>query len=179
MTQSRSLLLCSLAVALIAQAGPGHAQPPAAPAAQTDMNMPDDLGAPLDGPAAAEPAGATLTVETPIQSIASSPQGRAVLEKNLPGMLERPEYMMFRSMSLSKLASMSHGRISRAKLDRIQLQLASVRVASTAPRPHSFFTRGGQAVGRATKAVYVRSGEAVERATRAVYHRVALVIASL
>jgi hypothetical protein len=159
-------MFCGLALAGAAFA-PALAQPAAAAAhagAQADMAMPDDLGAPLDGPKVVEPVGRTLSVQTSIAVIASNQQGRAVLERDLPGLCERPEFMMFKGMSPARLATLSRGQISQADLDKLQNDLVKVSYTGTFVRPHSIFTRSGQAVGRASKAVY---------------HRVALMIASL
>jgi hypothetical protein len=96
--------------------------------------------------------------------IASMPSGRAALDRDLPGLCERPEFMMFKGMSPAKLAGLSRGRISQADLDKLQGDLVKVSYTTTAARQHSLFTRSGQAVGRGAKAVY---------------HRVAVMIASL
>jgi hypothetical protein len=159
------------ALGMAAACGPALAQPPAPaasappPSAQADMAMPDDLGAPLAGaPVDAQPVGRTLSVQTSIAVIAATPQGRAALDRDLPGLCERPEFMMFKGMSPAKLATLSRGRISQSDIDKLQSDLVKVSYTGALPRPHSIFTRSGQAVGRASKAVY---------------HRVALVIASL
>ena len=118
------------------------------------MAMPDDLGAPLAGsPVEAPEVQRTLSVKTPIAVIASNPKGRAALDRDLPGLCERPEFMMFKSMSPAKLAVLSHGRISDADLDKLQSDLVKVSLSETL-RQHSLFTRGGQTVGRFSKAVY-------------------------
>ena len=128
------------------------------------MAMPDDLGAPLAG-APAEPVTPerTLSVRSPIAVIAGCAQGRAVLDRDLPGLRERPEFMMFKGMSPAKLASLSHGRISDADLGKLQADLVKVSLADT-PRRHSIFTESSQTVGRFSKAVY---------------HHVAVMIAAL
>jgi hypothetical protein len=156
--------LSVLALASLAAGPPAMAQT-SARAAPADMAMPDDLGAPLDGAAPdVQPAGRTLSVETSIAVIASSAKGRAALDRDLPGLVERPEFMMFKSMSPAKLAALSGGRISQSDLNRLQSDLVKVDYSGGALRQHSIFTRSGQAVGRMSKAVY---------------HRVALMIASL
>ena len=139
--------------------GPALAQPASGPhpepSTAADMAMPDDLGAPLaDAPVkTASPVERTLSVKTPIAVIASNAQGRTVLEHDLPGLCERPEFMMFKSMSPAKLATLSHGRISETDLNRLQTDLMKVSLTD-APRPHSLFTRSGRTVGRFSKAVY-------------------------
>ena len=124
--------------------------------APADMALPDDLGAPLPG-ATPEPAAApsrVLSVNTPIWMIASNAQGRAVLEQRLPGLCERPEFMMFKGMSLAKLAVLSRGRISLADLTQIEADLTKVSL-SDEPPPHShgLFPRS---VGRLSHSVYRR-----------------------
>ena len=123
-----------------------------------DMAMPDDMGAPL--PSSGQPvsrAGSPLSVDMPISVIASSPQGKAVLEQHLPGLCERPEYAMFKGMSLAKLADMSNGRISPRQVSSIQAELVRVD-GSTTPTFHrySIFTEGGRSVRLLSHAVYKR-----------------------
>ena len=155
----RSLASCLFGLVVAAlSCGPALAQPASGPqltsATTADMAMPDDLGAPLAGaPVDIAPVERTLSVKTSIAVIASSPQGRTVLEHDLPGLCERPEFMMFKSMSPAKLAALSRGRISETDLNRLQNDLMKVSLTET-PRPHSLFTRGGRTVGRFSKAVY-------------------------
>ncbi len=121
------------------------------------MAMPDDLGAPLAETERA-PAGRDkiLSVNTPIGVIASSPQGRAVLERRLPGLCERPEYMMFKSMSLAKLALLSHGRISTGKLDQLQADLIRVDLIDEPVHRHNPLTDSGRSIGRLSHSLYRR-----------------------
>ena len=84
--------------------------------------MPSDLGAPLPQPPA-DASARQLSIDMPIGSIAAKPDGRAVLDKDLPGLCERPEFTMFKSMSLKALAGMSGGKISTAKLNQVQADL--------------------------------------------------------
>ena len=145
-----------------------HPAPPAA----DDMTMPDDLGAPMSGSAApAEPAptpdapgpAQRLSVNTPIDVIASTPQGKAVLEHDLPGLCERPEYVMFRTMTPAKLALLSNGRISRSKLTRLQEHLVRVSVVTTAEPPrHNLLAKGGTQVRRFSHAIYRKVLSALE-----------------
>lgn len=161
----RTLAICSMALAVSGAYSAAWAQPAEAPA-QADMAMPDDLGAPLDGATVEVPAvERTLSVKSSIVAIAASAQGRAVLDKDLPGLRQRPEYMMFKTMSPAKLAALSRGRITEADLTKLQTDLMRVSYSGVPlTHTHSIFTRSGQAVGRVSKAVY---------------HRVALMIASL
>jgi hypothetical protein len=122
------------------------------------MEMPDDLGRPLDGVIPTrKPIGGVMTLDTPIADIAADPRGRAVLEKDLPGLCERPEFVMFKSMSLPQLATMSHGKLTQADLNEVRADLAVQKIALTAPRrTHNPLVAGGRAVGRVTHALYKR-----------------------
>ncbi len=64
-----------------------------------------------------------LSINTPISTIAASPAGKAVLEHDLPGLLERPEYGMFKNMSVKSLAGLSNGKITPATLNQVQRDL--------------------------------------------------------
>lgn len=145
---------------------PGQTSPPlAAGAVSVDMAMPDDLGAPLPGAAAPQKTNPrSLSINTPIVQIAGTVQGRAVLERDLPGLCERPEYVMFKGMSLTTLAGMSHGRIGPAKLDQVQADLIQVDMTGTAAAPVNPITQGRRSI---------------TRMSRSIYHRVAMVIAAL
>ena len=100
------------------------------------------LGAAVDNSAATRrPALASsnvtpvllLSIDTPIVQVAADPAGRAILERDLPGLLERPEYAMFKTMSLKKLAGLSGGKLTDTKLAKVQSDLAAVR-RGNAPR---------------------------------------------
>ncbi len=135
------------------------------------MAMPDDMGAPIVGslPAAGANPQTTpgqsqrLSVNTPIDVIAATPQGKAVLEHELPGLCERPEYVMFRTMSPAKLALLSNGRISRAKLVHLQEHLVRVSVAMRAEPPrHNLLAEGATRVKRLSQSAYHRVVDAIE-----------------
>ena len=159
---ARSVLVGALAAAGLGAAHPCLAQPAVSPQRPTsadgaDMAIPDDLGAPLPGSDQTAISAGRLSVDTPIETIASTPQGKAVLERRLPGLCERPEYMMFKGMSLSKLADMSHGRISRAKVAVIQADLVRVDASGAPPtRRYGLFTQGTRDVRLLSHAVYKR-----------------------
>ncbi len=135
-----------------------------------DMAMPDDMGAPIadNAPPSVAPSAVpdqtrTLSVNTPIAVIAASPQGKAALEHALPGLCERPEYVMFRTMSPAKLALLSNGRITRAKLTQLQAHLMKVNVVTTAEPPrHNLLAEGGVRVKRFSRSVYRKVLSAIE-----------------
>ncbi len=142
----------------------------AAPSAD-DMAMPDDMGAPIAGtspstdaaPAPAPGQVRRLSVDTPISVIASTPEGKAALERELPGLCERPEYVMFRTMSPAKLALLSNGRISQAKLIHLQAHLTKVSVTTaTEPPRHNLLAEGGTRVKRFSRSVYRKVVSAIQ-----------------
>jgi len=70
--------------------------------------------------------GAAFTLQTPIDQIAADPRGKAILERDLPGMLASPRYPLFSDMSLSQLAPLSDGRLTDAKLSQVEEDLAGL-----------------------------------------------------
>lgn len=83
-------------------------------------------------PEAQTPAGPTaasakaLSINTPVSTIAANPAGKAVLEHDLPGLLERPEYGVFKNMTVKSLAGLSNGKISPQTLDQVQHDLQAI-----------------------------------------------------
>jgi hypothetical protein len=114
---------------------PSLAAAPSQDAARTavanmrDSDMPDDMGKPLTQDEPDRRGARVLSIDMSISSIAAAPAGKAVLEHDLPGLCERPEFGMFKGMSLKTLAGMSGGKISTAKLNQVQADLVKVNVA--------------------------------------------------
>ena len=71
-------------------------------------------------------AAPAFTLETPIERIAADPRGRAVLNKNIPGLLTNPSYPMFKSMNLKLLASLSGGKLDKQTLADTSADLAAL-----------------------------------------------------
>ncbi|WP_298213866.1 hypothetical protein [Acidocella sp.] len=67
-----------------------------------------------------------LSVHTPINKIAANPGGKAVLDRDVPGVMSNPHYDLFSSMSLSQLATLSGGRLNQAKLKQVDQDLAEL-----------------------------------------------------
>ena len=65
-----------------------------------------------------------FTVQTPIDRIAADKNGRAVLERDVPGVMSNPHYVLYSCMSLAQVASLSGGRLSQAKLEKVNEDLA-------------------------------------------------------
>jgi hypothetical protein len=75
-------------------------------------------------PAPAKPAKPRVfTLDTPVERIAADPQGRAVLERDVPGLMANKEYALFDDMSLSEIALMSGGRLTKSKLALVKSDL--------------------------------------------------------
>lgn len=72
------------------------------------------------------PQQTAFTVATPIDRIAADQRGRAVLERDVPGVMHNSHYALFSCMSLSQLASLSGGRITTDKLARVNEDLAAI-----------------------------------------------------
>jgi len=89
-------------------AGPGCA-------AQTDQTSPPPTQ-----------SGGSLSLETPVQEIAANPQGKAVLDRDLPGFTTNPNYPVAKLMTLHQLAAMSDGKITPAQLVQLKTDLAAV-----------------------------------------------------
>ncbi|AOH85432.1 hypothetical protein AWL63_17295 [Sphingomonas panacis] len=98
-----ALLLATIAAPVLAQA------PAAVPAAP-----------------AAIPA-AKFTLDTPVETIAADPAGKAVLNADIPGLLVHPMYESFKSMGLLDLQGMSQGKLTDAMLAKAKADLAAIK----------------------------------------------------
>ncbi len=102
------LVLAGLGAASLPACSARNAAPPAASAS-----------------APAAPQG--LSVNTPVRVIVADPRGKAVLDRDLPGLTSSASYALFSDMSLSQLAALSNGRISSAKLALVQADLSQLK----------------------------------------------------
>jgi hypothetical protein len=66
----------------------------------------------------------TLSLDTPVEQIAADPRGKAILNDDVPGLLANPNYFMVENMSLSQIAAISGGRITKAELDLVRADLS-------------------------------------------------------
>lgn len=78
-------------------------------------------------PAPVPAAAPALSVETPIETIAADPAGKAVLEKLMPTLLTHAAYDSFKSMSLKDLAPYSQGAITDEKLAQVDTALKALK----------------------------------------------------
>jgi hypothetical protein len=103
---NRLILAVSLGAAMIL----------AAPAAFAD-NTP----APAAAPAAA------FSSDTPIETIVASADGKAALDKVVPGLTAHPQFEAFKGLSLRQLQPYSEGKITDDVLKAADIELAKVK----------------------------------------------------
>ena len=69
---------------------------------------------------------ASFTIDTPVDRIAANPNGKAILDRDVPGLMASKEYPLFDDMSLSQIAIMSGGKLSKDKLTLVQTDLVQL-----------------------------------------------------
>jgi len=72
-------------------------------------------------------AQTALSLDTPIEQIVANPAGKAVLDKDLPGLSTHAMYDQFKTMSLKDLQPMSQGAITDDQLKKVGEDLAAVK----------------------------------------------------
>jgi len=77
------------------------------------------------------PPGPKFSLDTPVDRIAANERGKAILERDLPGLMSNKSYVLFDDMSLSQIATVSGGRLTEAKLDSVKADLSAI----SAPAP--------------------------------------------
>lgn len=83
--------------------------------------------APAPAPAATTATAAKLDASSPIADIVASPQGKAVLEKELPALLSHPMFDSFKSMNLRELQSYSNGQLTDEKIAAVDTALKAIK----------------------------------------------------
>ncbi|WP_235364751.1 hypothetical protein [Sphingomonas sp. ERG5] len=68
-----------------------------------------------------------MTLDTPLEQIAADPSGKAVLDKDLPGLSAHPMWESFKGMSLKELQPMSNGKIPVERLTLVASDLAAIK----------------------------------------------------
>jgi hypothetical protein len=106
----------SLAANTPVQAAPGVRPAPAV----TAMAAPT----PVPAPKPAKPH--VFTLNTPVERIAADPRGKAVLDRDVPGLMANKNYPMFDDMSLSEIALVSGGKLTRSKLELVKSDLIQI-----------------------------------------------------
>ena len=84
------------------------------------------LGCSTPEPAAPPPVQAAFSVHTPVKLIAADARGKAILNRDVPGLLSNPQYPAFCDMSLAELAPLSGGKLTQATLTKVQADLAGL-----------------------------------------------------
>ena len=102
-----ALLMCALALM------------PAAMRAQ-----PANEVASLNPAVAPKPSNSTLDV--PIREIAASLSGRAILDKDFPGLRTNSMYGFAKTMTLNQIAALSHGKITPDMLAQARTDLSAL-----------------------------------------------------
>jgi len=92
----------------------------------------------LAPPAAVVPAQESM-LDIPIEKIAETTGGCAILDKDFPGMRSHPMYSFFKTMTLRQIAAMSKGKITPDMLQQADTDLSalhgSVITANTVTAP--------------------------------------------
>ena len=109
----KTLLTAGLVAASMALAVPALAQ---------------DAHAGHAAPAADAAAAAKLSAaDTPIETIAAKAEGKAALDKNLPGLTTHEAYDQFKAMTLKQVQPMSQGAITDEQIAALQADLDKVK----------------------------------------------------
>jgi hypothetical protein len=106
-----SKLLLAGAAALLLTAGAAAAQTPSSTTTTTTTTTMAAKG---------------MSLDTPIETIVANPAGKAVLDKDLPGLTTHPAYDQFKSMSLKEVQPMSQGAITDDQLAKTGADLAAL-----------------------------------------------------
>lgn len=72
-------------------------------------------------------ADGKLTLDTPVEAIVARPEGKAVLEANLPGITTHEHYEHFKAMSLRQIAGMAPDSLTPEALAKVEAGLAAAR----------------------------------------------------
>jgi hypothetical protein len=79
------------------------------------------------GHAASASAAKLSAADTPIADIAAKAEGKAALDKNLPGLTTHEAYEQFKGMSLKQVQPMSQGAITDEQIAALQADLDQVK----------------------------------------------------
>lgn len=118
----RSVLVLASAISL----GSAAAEPVdslASPAVSAEPAVSSESAATAAAPASA--------LDMPIEKIAESTDGCAVLDRDFPGLREHPMYGSFKRMTLNQIAAMSGGKITPEMLARARSDLSTLSASAT------------------------------------------------
>jgi len=69
---------------------------------------------------------AAYSEETPIEILAADPAAADVLNKDLPGLLNDPQYPIFKRMSLKAIQQASNGELSKTDVEKAVADLQAL-----------------------------------------------------
>ena len=99
----------------------------AAPLAAQTAPTPAPATTPVPPSNATGTETAKFTVDTPIETIAADPAGKAVLDADLQNITTHPMYEQFKGMSLAQLQPVSQGQLTDAALAKVKTDLAAIK----------------------------------------------------
>ncbi len=111
---------------------PALAQAPEAPAAVDAPPPPESaLQEPAAAPASAAAAPVPLdnpvyTQDTPVEKIAADPQAKAILDRDIPGLLSDIRYPLFKGMSLKAMSQASDGDLTQETVNKTVADLQAL-----------------------------------------------------
>ncbi len=71
-----------------------------------------------------------FSLNTPVDTIAADQRGKAILDRDVPGLMANPSYLLFEDMSLSQIATVSGGQLTKTKLNLVQADLFQLNTAT-------------------------------------------------
>jgi len=77
------------------------------------------------------PSSGQMTLDTPVGTIAADPRGKAILDRDVPGLTTNPNYPMIKMMTLPALQTMSGGQMTQAQVNHVKADLAQTPPAGT------------------------------------------------
>ena len=90
---------------------------------------PAAAAAPAAPAAAAGTVAAGLTIDSPISDLLDNPGAKAVIQKDLPKLIDYPQLDMIKSMSLRQISQYPQAELDDAKLKVIQTDLDAAATA--------------------------------------------------
>jgi hypothetical protein len=119
---------CVLACGFALAASCAHAQPAVGDGSALPP-LGDDLPASTGPGDAAAPVGKS-PLDRPVGDLCGRPETRAVIDRDLPGLSRRPEYIFFKHMSLRQLQAASRGQMSDADLQRVAADIDALNTGA-------------------------------------------------
>jgi len=61
-----------------------------------------------------------FSVNMPLDALTNDPDAKAILYRDVPGVMNNPKYPLFEDMSLTQIAILADGKLPKEKLDEVQ-----------------------------------------------------------